>query len=63
MSLYFRQTADPHGLDVLQDNKRVASLQWHRDRAPRVVIVDFASFTLVELIEMSARLTKESRSG
>lgn len=60
MNLTFRQTADPRGLDVLRGDKRVASLQWHPDRAPRLVVEGaWESFTLAELTAITERLRTE----
>ena len=60
MNLTFRQTADPHSLDVLHRGERVASLHWHPDRAPRMVVDKAIEvFTLAELVVMTERLKEE----
>lgn len=60
MNLTFRQTADPRSLDVLRGPKCVASLQWHSDRPPRLVVQEaLESFTLAELVTMTERLRTE----
>ena len=62
----FKQSADPHsvvvvrlGLDAAtseQTEHVIASLQWHRDRAPRIVSNE--AFTLEEAVEMTAKLAE-----
>lgn len=64
--LEFRQTMDPHSLDVVRDpdphvahnwNKTVARIQWHTGRTPHMAPVhDHASFTLDEMKLMTAKL-------
>lgn len=65
----FRQSADPcsvvvmHiGLDAATSaptEHMIASLQWHDDRAPR--IVPGGPFTLEEAVEMTAKLAELAR--
>lgn len=37
--LEFKQTADPHSMEVRQDGKRIAYLRWHPVREP---LIEFA---------------------
>jgi hypothetical protein len=67
--LEFQRTMDPHSLDVVRDpdphvnhdwNKTVARISWHPGRAPHMQPVhDHSSFTLDEMIEITAELQKQ----
>jgi hypothetical protein len=69
--IVFQETMDSHSLDVVRDpdpgnphdfNRKIAMLQWHPDRQPRMVPVhDHSSFTLAEMEEMTAKLKEVSR--
>ena len=34
----FRQTMDPHSLDIFRQDERIGALQWHPNRNARVVM-------------------------
>lgn len=74
--IVFRHTMDAHSFDVVREHGSygsinrlgrspqglVAMLQWHPGSPPRVVVVhDYSSFTLDELVEMMAKLKEMSR--
>ena len=60
-SLVFRQTYDPYALNVARTltGRVIASLQWHPERPPRIVItMAWAEFTLDELRDMVEQVQK-----
>lgn len=55
--LEFRRSMDQHALDVLRDGTVCASLQWHKERTPRLVVWDAEHFTLDEMKQAVEQLT------
>ena len=69
--LDFRRTMDPHALDVVRvlcgDRRRsfhdapvCGSIQWHKDRPPRLVVRDTDQYTLDEMKQLVAKLEEMS---
>lgn len=61
----FRDSMDPHSLDVRRDDILVAMIQWHREREPRIVVWQplLSSFTLSEMKQMVTKLDECVKRG
>lgn len=57
----FMETMDPHSLAACRGDEIVASLQWHPQRAPRIVLWREREFTSAELRAIADKFDEESR--
>jgi hypothetical protein len=54
---------DPCSLDVLRDGKNIGSIQWHKERSPRLVIsYNLTHLTLDELKQITKYLEEYETS-